>query len=124
MPEEKGTKVGMAGHASPITCVGRSVTDTITALILEGWALQHGFTLKPCLIWLGVRDGNSGETLLCSVATELESPCAVSSAQSTPCAVRGLKQGGSFCPAGRKCQGHKHPTASSRKEEKTREIHC
>lgn len=28
MPEEKGTKVGMADHAQPIVRVGKSLTDT------------------------------------------------------------------------------------------------
>lgn len=43
-------------------------------MMAEGCPLQRGFALQPFLIWLRVRDGKSGESLLCVVATEPEPP--------------------------------------------------
>lgn len=74
---------------------------TGTALILEGCTLQCGLTLKPCLIWLSLRDDNLAEGFLCSVATELESPGALGHlvlgiAKAQCCTVKGWIQGGAF----------------------------
>lgn len=82
---------------------------TVTAMMAEGCTLQHGFALQPFLIWLKVRDGSSGESLLCVVAAELEPP-----------SVRGYKE--FSAPQEDNAKGIN--TQLGVAEKKRKEVHC
>lgn len=94
-----GEQVSVAGCARPIPCVGQS-------LMVEGCTLQCGFALQPFLIWLRVRGGSFGWEFI------------VHGGYRAGASFWGGIQGVTVCPSGRQCQGHEHPSSSSRKEEK------